>query len=216
MLISHGLRAAVGGGGPRFINVAGTITDTDTMNLPSGIQAGDFLAMFISASTATGGTITTPSGWTQFLAQVTGQRTGAYYKVATGSEGATQTVAIGGSNTAACNVLLIRGYKSINLVGAFAASDASSPITNSGITPTLPGLLLGFWAIRSRSSTPVTVTGGPSGMSLANIASGFVDDEDGMTNAVYYQDWAATATGTREITTSGTIDTSRSLLVQIS
>jgi hypothetical protein len=53
-------------------------------------------------------------------------------------------------------------------------------------------------------------------MSLANIASGFVDDEDGMTNAVYYQDWAATATGTREITTSGTIDTSRSLLVQIS
>jgi len=186
------------------------------MNLPSGIQAGDFLAMFISVATATGGTITTPSGWTQFLPQVQSQRTGAYYKVATGSEGATQTVAIVGSDTVACNVLLIRGYKSINLVGAFAASDASSPITNSGITPTFPGLLIGFWAIRSTTNTPITVTGGPSGMSLANIASGFVDDEDGMTNAVYYQDWAATATGTREITTSGTIDTSRSLLVQIS
>tara|TARA_R110000868_G_scaffold59052_2_gene181433 strand:+ start:54 stop:713 length:660 start_codon:yes stop_codon:yes gene_type:complete len=218
MLISHGLRAAVGGGGPTFIDVAGTIVNSASSvsaNLPSGIAAGDLLVMFVSIATATGNTITTPSGWTQFLAQVTGPRTGAYYKVADGSEGATQSVTLSsGGNTASFNVLLIRGQGLTYTVGAFAASDTTSPITNAGITPTSSGLLLGFWGIRANGTSPITVTGGPSGMSLANIASGYTGN-DAMTNAVYYQDWAATATGTREITTSGSIDSSRSLLLQI-
>lgn len=219
MLVSHGLRAAVGGGELRFVDVAGTIVSTSTspvsVNLPSGIQAGDFLAMFVSIATGSGGAITTPTGWTQFLAQVSEQRTGAYYKVATGSEGATQSVTVNtGNNTGSFNVLLIRRYTANNTIGAFAASDTSSPITNAGITPTLPGLLLGFWAIRANGTTPVSVTGGPSGMTLANIASGYTGN-DAMTNAVYYQEQAATATGTREITTSGAINTSRSLLLQI-
>lgn len=218
MWISHKLRTAAGGSNPAFVNVAGTIVNSASSvsaNLPSGIAAGDLLVMFVSIATATGSTITTPTGWTQFLAQVTGQRTGAYYKVATGSEGSTQTVLLSDSgNTASFNVLLIRNQGSTYTVGAFAADDGTSPITNAGITPTLPGLLLGFWAIRANGSTPISVTGGPSGMTLANIASGYTGN-DAMTNAVYYQDQAATATGTREITTSGTIDTSRSLLLQI-
>jgi hypothetical protein len=219
MLITHGLRAAGGGSNPTFIGVAGTIVDSAasvSANLPSGIAAGDLLVMFVSVATNTGSTITTPTGWTQFLAQVTGQRSGAYYKVATGSEGATQTVSLSdNNNTASFNVLLIRNQGATYTVGAFAASDTVSPITNAGITPPDPGLLLGFWGIRANGSTAVTVTGGPSGMSLANIASGYTGN-DAITNAVYYQDQAAGATGTREITTSGTINTSRSLLLQIS
>ena len=219
MWISHKLRTAAGGsGGPTFINVAGTVVDSAasvSANLPSGIVAGDLLVMFVSIATATASIITTPTGWTQFLAQVTTQRTGAYYKIATGSEGATQSVSLStNGNTASFNVLLIRNQGSTYTVGAFAASDTTSPITNAGITPSDPGLLLGFWAIRASGETPVSVTGGPSGMTLANIASGYTGN-DAITNAVYYQDQAATATGTREITTSGAINTSRSLLLQI-
>lgn len=216
MWLAHKLRAAAKKS-ITVISTVGTIVTasaTTLGNLPSNFKTGDLLVIFVSISRGSG-SIITPAGWTPFLTAVEAQRTGAYYRVADGSEGSTVTFDMASiTGTVSFNILLIRNYKTINTVGAFATSDIISPITNAGITPTAKGVLLAFWGLRSNSTTPVTVTGGPAGMTLANIVSGFTAD-NAMTNAVYYQEWNAIATGTREITTSGTMTTTRSLLIQL-
>lgn len=221
MTLSHRLRTTgkiITYDSPTVISSTGTLGSGVTpvnAALPSGIVAGDLLVMFIAAGTASGAVITTPTGWTQVAVQTAGNRSGAYYKIATGTEGATQAVTLStNSDTSSFNVLLIRGATGINVSGAFSANDATSPLTNTGITPTATGLLLGFWSIRSGGTTPVSVTAGPSGMALERIVSGYYGNA-AITNAVYWQNWGATVTGTREITTTAGIDTSRSLLVQI-
>lgn len=216
MLISHGLRAASfkpSAGSPYFVAAATTTSSSassHTVNIPSGSLAGDLLVMFINVRSNSAAAITTPSGWTTFLANATSPIAGAFYKVSSGSEPATITVALGGTVELNAIVMDIRDYSSINTVGAWAASDILNPISNAGITPTASGLLLAYWAIRATSGVTVTFTADPSGMTSASKIA-----QPGLAAAAYYQDWSATTTGTRSISTSGSLDGTHSLLIQI-
>lgn len=65
------------------------LTNPVTVNLPSGIQAGDGLIMFVTAGAAIP---SVPSGWTLVRrVQGAGIETVCYFRIATGSEGSTVT-----------------------------------------------------------------------------------------------------------------------------
>lgn len=77
-----------------------------TVNIPSGTVSGDLLLAFIGGTATTAPpTFTTPTGWTVGVAtvSVTGAANGTacvcYYRIATGTEGASQAFAFGGSGT---------------------------------------------------------------------------------------------------------------------
>src|SRR5690348_9168978 len=73
-----------------------TATTTATVNLPASIAANDLLIFCIGFG-STSITVTTPTNWTQIFDDVVatrGQSTGCYYKVASGSEGASVNVTI--------------------------------------------------------------------------------------------------------------------------
>lgn len=217
MLISHGLRAATPKttDAPYFVSASTTNSPSGlghTINVPTTRQSGDYLIMFLGVRSNTGATINNPSGWTQLLANATSPITGAYYKVSNGAEASTISVSLNQAAEVSAVVIDIRNYSSTNTIGAWAATDSSSPLTNSGITPTASGLLLAFWGFRASSSTTtVTVTTPPTGMTLAGQAA-----QNGVTGVAYYQNWAATATGSREVGLSAaTILGSHSLLVQL-
>lgn len=214
MLISHGLRAASfkPSAGPPYVVSSASTYNTTSINvnvaMPSGVVAGDLLVVMYVVESNSGSPLSVPSGWTVFLTSATSPITAAIYKVSDGSEGATVTMNITSRNDCLFLAFNIRDYSSINTVGAWAATDTSSPLTNTGITPTASGLLIGYWGIRATSA--ISITSAPSGMTEI-IKSG----NPGVTGAAYYQDWGATVTGNREITTVGTINGSHSVLIQI-
>lgn len=207
--------------GPRVIETVGTIALSGTavsVNLPSSILANDLLIMFYNAGTGSNAAIVTPTGW-RLLAEALTPMISVLCCVADGSEGATITVNTSDTGyMSTFNVMQLRGYKSIDVIGAFA-NDSTSPMANAGITPLNDGLLIGCWGIRANEITPVAVTAGPSGMTLANISSGYISGglggNDAVTNAVYYQTQSAVATGSRQITTSEDANSAKSILFQV-
>jgi len=183
---------------------------TQTANLPTR-QAGDFLVLFANIRGNTT-TMSTPAGWTAFLTNAATPVAGAFYRTATNNASDTATFSISTSLEFNAVCISIRNYSSTNTIGAWAATDTSSPLTNSGITPTASGLLLGYWAIRPTGSTAtVNVTSGPSGMTSAGTPT-----QQGLSAAAYYKDQPATSTGALEISLdTATIAGSHSLLIQL-
>lgn len=217
MLLSHALRASQkpAAAGPYVVSSATTTSASGlvhTVNVPTTRQSGDLLIMFANTRSNTTATFTNPSGWASLLTPATAPIAAAFYKVSNGAEASTVSVTINASAELNAIVMDIRDYTSINTIGAWAATDTTSPVTNSGITPTASGLLLGYWAIRPTGSTAIiNVTAGPSGMTSAGEPT-----QQGLLAAAYYQDWAATATGSREVSLdTASFAGSHSLLVQI-
>lgn len=68
---------------------------SQSVNLPSGIAAGDYLVMWVNA----GDTPTTPTGWSVFQSatNIGASVVAGYYKLADGTEGATETVTLASS-----------------------------------------------------------------------------------------------------------------------
>lgn len=73
-----------------FVN--NSIVSSHAVTLPANISSGDLLLMVLRP--ASGRTINTPSGWTRKTGVSSGGETEILAKVATGSEGATQTVTL--------------------------------------------------------------------------------------------------------------------------
>jgi len=102
-------------GGASYVppTLAGTVKGSTVNNqssigvtLPSGIVAGERLFIMVSGQAGAVRTVTTPSGWTNVYSDsaVSGQLrfVALFTKIATGSEGASQTVSFsGGTNCAA-------------------------------------------------------------------------------------------------------------------
>ena len=97
--------------------------------LPSGIQAGELLVLFVAAGPFGGGTadIIAPSGWTQLFHTANTDRFGCYYKVATGSEGATVAVSTTGNRSWATNSYRVSGYQGTPVAGTSATGATASP-----------------------------------------------------------------------------------------
>src|SRR5580765_342760 len=99
-------------------NASGT---SHTVNLPTGIVAGNLLVVVFGGSAAA--TLTWPAGWTQFL---TGGATGAVlnaaYKLADGSEGSTITVTSGATS-------LTSNARSYRITGSGEAPQAGANVT---------------------------------------------------------------------------------------
>ena len=116
-------------------NATTSVSSSIAVALPASIQAGELLIIFVSANNNAGVTFTTPSGWTQ-LYNVTGggnmRRHACYYKVATGSEGASVTLTGSTNATFAANSYRISGYQ--------GTPEAATPATGSSASPNPPSL----------------------------------------------------------------------------
>lgn len=105
-MLPQKLLAGTGGALPRLVNITTTamsdVSSTASVNMPSGIQAGEGLLLILTAYDHP--TFTTPSGWTQITntAHTTdgGPRTAVYAKVASGAEGSTQNVVMSSATEA--------------------------------------------------------------------------------------------------------------------
>lgn len=113
-----------------------------TVNLPAGIDAGDLLLVFFAADRDP--TITFPGGWTQlFQAGGVPVTFGCWYRVASGGEGATITVATDASKMSAHTSYRITDYTGTPEAGtpAIGCGQNHNP---SGVTPTW-GALNTLW-----------------------------------------------------------------------
>jgi hypothetical protein len=108
------------------------------VTLPTGISAGELLLMcFIRHDQ---GAITTPSGWTLLASADVDEKDSAaiFAKIASGSEGSTQTVAIDSSTRASAVTLLINGHRNGVSSSEIAVSSANQQ-TNT-LAPDPPSL----------------------------------------------------------------------------
>jgi hypothetical protein len=108
-------------------------TTNIVLNLPASIAANDLLTVFVNAhddAGVTAPTLTTPSGWTQlFHAQSVGNaRTlAAYYKVASGSEGATLSIAVDVTVSGASTSYRFTDYTGTPEAGTTATGTSTTP-----------------------------------------------------------------------------------------
>lgn len=103
-----------------------TSTTSHTVNLPASIAAGDLLLIIWQSSSPS---VTTPSGWN--LLSPTPTTNGSniqlivYWKVASGSEGATQAITTGANTPAAHVSYRITGYQGTPEVLAATGTDTT-------------------------------------------------------------------------------------------
>lgn len=121
-------------------NSNNTSSASHSVTLPSGIQAGNLLLMFFIKNNSNTTELTTPSGWTE-LASCTPNDNDVgriYGKIASGSEGSTQTVSTGSSRTAAAITYRITGNR--NGLSSSELAVSSANIDGVTTTPNPPSL----------------------------------------------------------------------------
>lgn len=113
-----------------------TAGTTHTVNLPASISAGNLLIVFFVNEDDT--TVTTPAGWSLLKAMLeTGAATNKmsiFYKVASGSEGATLSVTTSSSRVSSHISYRITGYANTPQVSTGATSTTGNPDPDS-LTP---------------------------------------------------------------------------------
>jgi hypothetical protein len=116
-------------------STSGTGTTSFNAPLPSSIQAGEMLLLFVAAVRGSAVTVATPSGWTQ-LYNVTGtgniRRFCCFYKTASGSEGSTVAVTISDNAVIATNSYRISSFNGV--------PEAATPATGTSTSPDSPNL----------------------------------------------------------------------------
>lgn len=117
-------------------------TTSHTCNLPASIASGELLLLFFCHNNDTS-SVTTPSGWSVLIAETeatSDSNLSVFYKIATGSEGATVTVTVGspGANSA---------HNSYRISGWMAAEAAASFVNTGGDTTPDPPSLTPSWGI---------------------------------------------------------------------
>lgn len=142
------------------------VTDPWIINLPASISAGDLLLLFISNNSAN--TPITPSGWTSLLN--TGNGVSAFYKYASGSEGATVSVGSGGirSGAAVCYRITGTDGSTAPALSATAITPASATFDPPSLTPSWGSDDTLWLAISAEVGGSHTVSAGPTGYTLQN------------------------------------------------
>lgn len=140
------------------------------ITVPSGVAAGDLLVMLVQKFGNSSPTWGTPSGWTKQdeVAVSTIGRAAIYYKVATTSEDAGDTVTVSSVSSVACNIGLIafRGVdNSTPFVGEVSAADGanttSHTVNAAAVSPTgnaVAVFVLSFYNTGSTFTPPTGYT----------------------------------------------------------
>lgn len=144
---------------------------THVINLPSGIAAGDLLAVWFTKD-ATGGTVSTPSGWTLSGSASATDTAHLFTRTASGSEGATVTITTSLSESSSAVALRITGWTSFSADVNFQATTSVFGCGNA-ITPTptvtTKSLAVAFLGVPGNITTPTQQT--DVGGTLAATAS---------------------------------------------
>jgi hypothetical protein len=112
----------------RFNGGSDTTGTSHTVYLPSNISSGNLLLVFFSIYVSSVPTITFPGGWTQLYNTTysTYVRSGAWYRVADGTEGATITVTTSTNASSAHTSYLLTQYSGTP-EGAAATGSSAAP-----------------------------------------------------------------------------------------
>lgn len=182
-----------------FPSVAGTPAVTEfggasshSISLPSGIQAGEILLMAIGHHRADR-PWSTPSGWTGLAQDARGStssgcRMAVFYRVATGSEGSSVTVAADGTAHGAAIVFRVTDYD--GAPEAQITNDRSSTPSPPNLAPSWGSADTLWFALavnspeQTLSSYPSGYSGGVTGVGT-NAGSG--SNDDSRTSAAYRQ-----------------------------
>lgn len=124
-------------------NQGASVASSIAATMPTGYQSGDVLLAFVNWDDL-GAVITAPSGWTTVATQINlsgpdGESLAIYQKVATGSEGTTQTWT---NNTHAVSVVIgaWTGRSTTALTSANAASTSNTTSNTSPISASYTGI----------------------------------------------------------------------------
>jgi hypothetical protein len=124
------------------ITEASADQSSHTVNLPSGITAGDLLLLWFTLDGSSGVGVDTPSGWDlveDTIAQTNGDKGCLFSRTASGSEGATVVVTSTGTDqSSACVSLRISGWQSVETENG-SEQDANVGITLPPLTPSTSG-----------------------------------------------------------------------------
>ncbi len=143
----------------------GTTTDPATsltINKPATVAAGDVM---IAGVTANNDTITAPAGWTEFegrLAPTVAWQVRLYYKVVTGSEGASFSWTVGSGGPSAGFINCWRGVDNANPIDATSAAtiveaNQGEPDTGPSVTAVSAiGRMMYIRAVRRTTAGGVT------------------------------------------------------------
>jgi hypothetical protein len=158
--------------GSLLLEITGTATyqssadaTSHTLNLPSGIVAGERLLLVIGKSSTLAQNCTTPAGWTQLINE--NQAQGAlhvYTRIADGSEGATLSLTTSAATAVCCMAFRMKNAASATgpAIGTTATGSSTAPNPPS-LTPSwgsARNLWIAFGGIRS---TAATVSAWPTG-----------------------------------------------------
>lgn len=104
------------------------------VNLPAGIQAGDRLLIWFCAD-STGGTVTTPTGWTLLQGPINQtDRSLLYSRTADGTEGTTVTIATSVAESSSSVALRVSGV--VSVVSSSGSASSGSYANGPTVTPT--------------------------------------------------------------------------------
>lgn len=126
-----------------YSDASGSVTN-HPVNLPASIAAGNLLLIFFASNSTQ--TITDPSGWTVTLTKTNTDHFRIYSKIATGSEGATQTISLSGATRANATSYQISGNRPTVTSSDIEVSTASDAST---ATPNPPNLAPAWGAARN-------------------------------------------------------------------
>ena len=145
------------------------------VTLPAGIAADDLLLVFFTISSEQDGSVLTPSGWTQLYAVTIGTKghERCFYRVATGSEGATLTVdSSPGGGVSASTAYRITNYDGVPSCGTAATGTSASPNPPSLSPSGGSGRFLWIAAAHTSASVSGTAPSGYSNLLNANTGVG--------------------------------------------
>lgn len=135
------------------------------VNLPASITAGKLLLAFVEVRNT--GTFTPPSGWTQFFTQAGGSSVGrltGFYKIATGSEGATATwVASFGTSAIWRTYMVDNWHGTTPPEAASAAGDYTTGPNSPSLSPSWGADDTLWLSIAANTASATFVNGAPSG-----------------------------------------------------
>lgn len=144
----------------------GSAVSTMSVNLPANIAAENLLVAIVSVRNT--GTWTLPTGWSQLFAPVAAGGVGgftAFYKVATGSEGSSNSWTASTATTASWQVRRITSWHGTTPPEAATANSGGAVSTNNppALTPSWGSANTLWLAAMGNTAQTVSITAAPAG-----------------------------------------------------
>lgn len=159
-----------------------TSVTTMAVNMPASISSGDLLIAHVGVRNA--GTWTVPSNWNLLEEKAGGGtvgETGVWYKIATGSEGATQTWTAGTATTAAWQVRKITSWHGTTPPEHVAVNGDAVAVNPPSLTPSWGAADTLWLALVGSSANTMNFTAAPT--NYTSLTSTTASSGGGASNA---------------------------------